>query len=139
MTKFMLMAVLAFLAAGAAPSLADVLVVAHPDVPETELDEKTLQRIYLGKKTRWNSDLDVVPVMLKSGLAHQEFVEGVLDRTVSRFVTFWKQAMFTGRGVPPRSFESEEELLFFVERTPGAIGYVSAGVATRGLKIIAVD
>jgi ABC-type phosphate transport system substrate-binding protein len=137
--RFMLIAVLTVLVLGAAPLRADVVVVAHRDVPKTELDDQTLQRIYLGKKTRWNSDLDIVPVMLKSGLAHQEFVEGLLDRTMSRFVTFWKQAMFTGRGVPPRSFDTEEELMFYVARTPGAIGYVSAGTATTGLKVIAVD
>jgi len=135
----MLIVVLTLLVSWAAPALADVQVVAHSGVPRSELDEQTLQRIYLGKKTRWNSDLDIVPVMLKSGLAHQEFVEGVLDRTVSRFVTFWKQAMFTGRGVPPRSFDTEEELMFYIARTPGAIGYVSAGAATTGLKVIVVD
>lgn len=139
MSRSVAIAVLVVLLLGFAPLRAGVLVVAHPGVPQTELDEQTLQRIFLGKKTRWNGDLDVVPVMLKGGLAHQEFVEGLLDRTVARFVTFWKQAMFTGRGLPPRSFATETELLFFVAQTPGAVGYVSEGTDTPGVKVIAVD
>ncbi len=139
MSRFVLIIVFVVLLLGLAPLQADVLVVAHPDVPATELDEQTLQRIYLGKKTRWGGGLDVVPVMLKGGLAHQEFVEGVLDRTVARFVTFWKQALFTGRGVPPRSFATEKELLFYVSQTPGAVGYVSADTATPGVKVNVVD
>ncbi|MBU1920609.1 hypothetical protein KKG66_07170 [bacterium] len=32
--------------------------------------------------------------------------------------------MFTGEGIPPRAFETEEELRRFVAETPGALGFV---------------
>ena len=139
MTRIILIAVLTVLLGGVVSVQAGVVVVVYPDVPVETVGDQTLERIFLGKKTRWNDDLDVVPVMLKDGPVHDEFVEEHLDRSVSRFVTYWKQALFTGRGVPPRSFATEDELIFFVSRTPGAVGYVSDGTPVDGVRIIAVE
>ena len=37
------------------------------------------------------------------------------------------QAIFSGRGVPPPELDSDEAVIRFVLKYPGAIGYVSAG------------
>lgn len=116
----------------------EVVVVAHPDLAVDDVDEATLRRIFLGKKTRWGDGTPVVPVMLKEGRAHAWFVEERLGRTVPKFVTYWKQAVFTGRGVPPRAFDSEDELLFYVSRTPGAVGYARRAGAADGVKVLDV-
>ena len=115
------------------------VLIAHPDVPRGTCDEKTVRRIFLGKKTRWEGGLPVVPVMLREGDLHEAFVEEMLDRTVSKFEVYWKQAVFTGRGIPPRSFETEEELLAFVASTPGAMGYVSEVAPLSGVKIVTCE
>ncbi len=135
--KILLIALLLLTASGAAR--AEVLVVVHPDVSEAEIEERTLERIFLGKKTRWDDETPIVPVMLKDGPLHEEFVEEMLDRPVARFVTYWKQAVFTGRGVPPRSFETEDELLFYVSRTPGAVGYASSAGGGDGVRVLLID
>jgi ABC-type phosphate transport system substrate-binding protein len=129
---------------GAAASAADAatepfVLVAHPDVPRESLDKKTVSRIFLGKKTRWDGGLPVVPVVLREGDLHESFVEAMLDRTASKYEVFWKQAVFTGRGIPPRSFADEAELLAFVAATPGAVGYVSAGTRLKDVKRIVCD
>lgn len=131
---------------GASASVADAatapetfVLVAHPDVPRESLDKKTVSRIFLGKKTRWDGGLPVVPVVLREGDLHESFVEAMLDRTASKYEVFWKQAVFTGRGIPPRSFADEAELLAFVAATPGAVGYVSAGASLEGVKRVVCD
>ena len=115
------------------------VLVAHPGVPEDEVTEVTMRRIYLGKKTRWDGDLRITPVMRKGGDLHEAFVKKVLNRTVASFETYWKQAVFTGRGIPPRSFETEEELVFYVSQTPGALGYVSEDAPRPGVKILSLE
>ena len=121
-----------------APAVADdpdgVRLIAHPDVPDTACSEDNAQRIFLGKKTSWEDGLRIVPVMLKDGETHEIFVEEILDRSVAKFEIYWKQAVFTGRGIPPRAFDSESALMAYVAGTPGAVGYVSDGLELRGVK-----
>ena len=104
----------------------DVYIVAHRDVADKEISGKTIERIFLGKKSRWSDGVRIVPVMLKKGNLHERFVSQMLNRDASQFSTFWKQAVFTGRGLPPKSFETSKELLEYIAKTPGAVGYASS-------------
>ncbi len=115
---------------------AAVRIIVHTNVPTEELENETIERIYLGKLTRWPDDVKIIPVMLKEGDTHETFIVEVLESTTSRFMTFWRQAVFTGRGIPPKSFSSEKELLEYVANTPGAIGYVSHRIVLDGVKHI---
>lgn len=117
----------------------ELVIIANPDLPGMSLDAKGLQRIYMGKQTRWHNDVAVVPVMLRAGPVHEAFVEAYLDRSPHRFVTYWRQMIFTGKGTPPRSFASEKELVAFVAATPGSVGYASASTETRDVKILPVS
>ena len=136
--RFITGALLLMLVLAAAPSAADnhpnVKLIAHPDVPDIACSEKNALRIFLGKKTRWEGGMRVVPVMLRDGDVHEEFVEELLDRSVAKFEIYWKQAVFTGKGIPPRTFESEQDLMAFVAATPGAVGYVAKDVSLLGVK-----
>jgi ABC-type phosphate transport system substrate-binding protein len=124
----------------AAVATADTgVIVVHPDVVVDDLDKATLRRIFLGKKSRWSDDTRIVPVTLKEGIVHQWFVEDLLDRTIAKYVTYWKQAIFTGRGVPPRSFATEDELMFYVSQTPGAIGYVATDTDVTQVLVVTVS
>ena len=123
----------------AAPCFAEnAVVVVNNDVPDSSLNAESLQRIYLGKKTRWSGGKKIVPVMLKSGSVHEAFVEELLKKAVSKFNTYWKQAVFTGKGIPPKTFENEKDLLEYIAETPGAIGYISARTKVSGVKIILI-
>ncbi|HPF34247.1 hypothetical protein KDK88_01615 [bacterium] len=133
-----LLLLLLLLACAGAASAQEAVVVAHPGVDAADVDEPTLRRIFLGKKTRWGDGTPVVPVMLEDGPVHEWFVEERVGRSVAKFVTFWKQAVFTGRGMPPRTFATEDELLFYVSRTPGAIGYASRVSPSDGVKVLDV-
>lgn len=117
----------------------EILVVAHTDVPVDTIDAKTVQRIYLGKKTTWEDQSQILPVMLTTGPVHEEFVEDLVGRSEHRFATYWRQMVFTGKGVPPRSFDTEEDLVGFVKMTPGAVGYVSPATDVTGVKTLIVD
>jgi ABC-type phosphate transport system substrate-binding protein len=118
---------------------ADLVIIANPGVAEYAIDSRDLQRIYLGKQTQWRDDTSIVPVMLKSGPLHDEFIERYIDRSVQRFVTYWRQRVFTGKGVPPKSFVQESELVAYVASTPGSVGFASAAANVSGVKVLALD
>jgi ABC-type phosphate transport system substrate-binding protein len=98
----------------------ELVVIAHRDVEENSLDYQTLQRIYHGKKKQWSNKKNIVPVMLKSGPIHELFIEEVLKEIVHKFVTYWKQMLFTGRGIPPKSFIDE-----IIYRRKGIVAFCS--------------
>ncbi|MBL0060825.1 MAG: hypothetical protein IPP40_04890 [bacterium] len=127
-----------FLASGAIGWSAEIFVLANKNVPDKTLERESIERIYLGKKSQWSDGTRIVPVVLKSGPTHSAFVKKFLDRDASQFSTFWKQAVFTGRGMPPKSFETEAELIEFVSDTPGAIGYASFIPMSKPVSRIAV-
>jgi ABC-type phosphate transport system substrate-binding protein len=126
-----------FVSSGAALP-AEIFVLANKDVPDKALERESIERIYLGKKSQWSDGTRIVPVVLKSGATHTAFVKKFLDRDASQFSTYWKQAVFTGRGMPPKAFETEAELIEFVSETPGAIGYASFVPSTKPVSRIAV-
>ena len=117
----------------------DLVIIANPELSGNSIKQRDLQRIYLGKQTQWKDDTSIVPVMLKSGPLYDEFIEGYLDRSVQRFVTYWRQMVFTGKGIPPKSFASESDLVDFVARTPGAVGFASTSSVTTEVRVIPVD
>jgi ABC-type phosphate transport system substrate-binding protein len=120
------------------PVGAGVVLIANPDNGEFVLDQSDVERIYLGKLTHWEDDSAIIPVMLKDGETHKAFLDEYLNRTVHRFVGYWRQMVFTGKGIPPKSFAEPAELAAYVAATPGSIGYVSDSTALAGVNIVAI-
>jgi len=54
---------------------------------------------------------DATPVCLK-----------IYSKTVSEVQKFWLSQVFQGRSRAPHFFETDQEIIDFVEKTPGAIG-----------------
>ena len=60
------------------------------------------------------------------------------SRSVSAIKSYWQQMVFSGRGVPPPELDSDGEVVKFVLKNRGAIGYVSGGANVAGAKIVFV-
>jgi hypothetical protein len=52
--------------------------------------------------------------------------------------SYWQQLIFSGRGVPPPELDTEEEVIRYVGRHPGALGYVSSYGEVGGVKVVIV-
>jgi len=115
-------------------------VVANPDVPVTALSKVELERIFLKKQIEWPNGLSAVPVDQSSiSLVRTAFSQTVHNKKMSAITSYWQKQIFSGRGVPPPVRGSDEEVLDFVQSTPGAIGYVAADAVTAGVKTIEVE
>ena len=121
----------------------DTVVVASSSIPGKTLDRSDIKAVFLGKKSQIGGE-NVVVVTLDHGEVHQEFLKEVVGKTSSQFSTHWKRIVFTGKGRMPRAFKSEAELLSYVSKTKGAVGYArraaaeEAPLADDGVKIMAV-
>lgn len=113
--------------AGAAHA-ADFKVVVNDANPVDGLDEDELSRIFLKKTTRWPNGSAVLPVDGSPDSAVREsFSRAVHDKEVPWIKSYWQRQIFSGRETPPPELASARDVLDYVSRTPGAIGYVDTG------------
>jgi len=70
--------------------------------------------------------------------AHETFVKEYLHRTDSDLQTFYRTLVFTGKGSMPKAVGTDTEVVAYVARTRGAIGYVSLDANTDGAKTLTV-
>ncbi len=86
-----------------------------------------LNHIYTKKTIRWTDGQAIVPVDLTDDAPVREtFSQAVLRKSVGAVKAYWQSLIFSGRGVPPVQFQTEQAVLSYVRSTPGAIAYVSA-------------
>lgn len=140
MTRRTLSLLLALLLLGpAAGWAADYQVIVNANNPTDILTKEQLGKMFLKKIVKWDTGIPIVPVdQVPISPARAVFTKIVHGKPVSAIASYWQQQIFAGRDVPPPSKASDDEVLAFVRSTPGAIGYVSAGAATAGVKVIAI-
>jgi TonB family protein len=114
----------------------EVKVIANPSVQATAISADDLKRIFLEEKRSLGDGTHVEPVLNKSGAAHDAFLEEFLSLNAEALQTYYRTLVFTGRGSMPKTFGSDAEIVAYVARTKGAIGYLSVGTNTEGVKTL---
>ncbi len=114
-----------------------VLIVAHPSLAASTLTAEELTRIYLLRQSLWPDGAPIVPINREaSSPVRSLFTTEVLKQTADTLATHWQQMHFKGKN-PPLVQESDQAVLAFVQKVPGAVGYVSANTPVgEGVKIL---
>ncbi len=128
-------AVLLFFSLAAAGPAAGLKVIAHPDVPVSEISAATLKSIFLLTKTSLNGRR-VEPVI--DGASLRNFSFEYLGKTDQGLEIYYRSRVFAGTGSMPARFISPADVVAHVARTPGAIGYVSEATPAAGVKTLRV-
>jgi ABC-type phosphate transport system substrate-binding protein len=103
-------------------------VVVNSNNPTPGMARDQVARLFLKKATSWPSGQAAQPVdQSKDSAVRRSFSQAVLGKDVAAVESYWQQAIFSGRAVPPAEKGSDAEVIAFVRQNPGAIGYVSAG------------
>ncbi len=129
----------AIVSAHAMPSKGAYLVVCNPKSSVTVVNRAFLQDAFLKRVTVWPTGEVTRPVDLPpASPIRRRFTEDVLKRPVDAVRNFWQQRIFAGRDLPPPELGDEGEVIRFVLRVPGAVGYVSADADLNGVKVLTV-
>ena len=114
-------------------------VIVNPANGSTALDRRFLTEAFLKRSTRWPGGETIRPVDLDSDSAvRRRFSEDVLNRSVSAVKSYWQQMIFSGRAIPPPELETDEQVMRYVAKHAGAIGYVSGAGDLVGVKAVAL-
>lgn len=114
-------------------------VIVHPSNPNSAFDRKLVADAFLKKITRWHEGENIRPVDLDAdNPARKRFSDEVLRRSVSAVKSYWQQLVFSGRDVPPPELSTDEEVIQFVLKYTGSIGYVSGNTNLDRVKVVTV-
>ena len=117
---------------------AETVIICNPGVQETVIPPQILQKIFLGKRTKWSDNSKINVVVLKDTEQHKLFLKSYIHRTHSQWKSHWKKMVFTGKGIKPRQFDDTGAYLKYISSSPGAVGYIDAGLANDTVKILNV-
>jgi len=105
----------------------------------SSLSRQEVSDLFLKKTSRWAQLGLVMPVDQAEGAAVRETLNREIHhKSLSAVRAYWQQRIFSGRDVPPPEKEGDAEVLSFVRKNPGAIGYISSTASAAGVKVVEV-
>jgi hypothetical protein len=117
----------------------DFRVIVHPSNPLRSVDRTLVADAFLKKVTRWEEGEVIRAVDQRADSAvRRRFSESILKRSVGAVRSYWQQRIFSGRDVPPLELESDDSVVVFVAKYPGAIGYVSGAAKLSGVHELSI-
>ena len=127
---------------GTAQATDAFVVVVNASVAGTTVHRADLAAVFLKKAVRWGDGSPANPVDLSGASpVRKGFSDTVLHMPVMAVVQYWgKQLVSMASSLrPPTVKASDGEVLAYVAKTSGAVGYVASGAALPpGVKAITI-
>ncbi len=100
-------------------------IVAIVNKANTTADKATVGKLYTGEAKSW-PDGSLAKLYDLSGEKDREaFCQTYTGRSAGAIKSTWAQAVFSGRGVPPKVLDSDAEVKAEVAKDKSAVGYVN--------------
>jgi hypothetical protein len=117
---------------------AQAIVIANPSVKSADVSKGDLRDVFTGASTSLKDGSHVIPVLLKQGGVHDEFLAAYIGKNDTAFRASWRSLVFSGQATMPKSLDSEAAIVDYVAHNAGAIGYISKATPHEGVKVLAV-
>ena len=116
----------------------NVRIIANPSVRAEAISASDIKSVFLKERNSLRDGTHVEPVLSKGGPAHEAFLKDYLGKNDDALQTYYRSLVYTGKGSMPKALASDEQVVAYVAKTRGAIGYVSSTVLVDGVKTLAV-
>ena len=116
---------------------AQVIVIANNSVKATEVSKNDLKDVFTGASTSLGGG-SVVPILLKSGTANEEFLQAYIGKNDTSYRAGWRSLVFSGQATMPKSVDGDAAVVEFVSHNAGAVGYISKASPHDGVKVLAI-
>ena len=103
-------------------------VIVNPDVKQVEISRNALRAIFGMRMRTWSDGTPITVFVLRSpNPVHKAFCIDQLKMFPHQLESAWDRLVFSGTGQAPIEVGSLQDMLESVAKTPGAIGYATAG------------
>ena len=118
-------------------SAAQLVVITNPKNGVTSLSRDDVVNIFLGRFRQFPSGISAQPADLPATQPEKAlFYRMLVNKDLAEINSYWARLLFSGRTVPPRQALSNEDLLSFISKTPGAIGYLEKRKIDARVKVV---
>ena len=101
-------------------------IIVNASNPTASMARKQLQRVFLKKQQKWPNGFEITVVDQNADeAARKAFSKAVLNKDPAAVEAYWTKLIFSGMGSPPLKLASDAEVMDFVGKNVGSIGYVS--------------
>jgi hypothetical protein len=114
------LAALAVLGLASSLAQAEVFVICNSG---TQISAGEIKEVFTGDK-QFAGSTKLVPI--DNGPAQEAFLSSALKMDAGRYNTIWTKKSFREGLVPPAVKSGDTEVLDFVRKSPGAVGYVTS-------------
>jgi hypothetical protein len=118
------------------------VVIAHPDVAISTLSSQGLRSVFSMRSSHWPDQKPMrVFVLMDKHPLHRSFVKSDLGMFPYQLRMIWDRSVFSGAGIPPILVATPQEMLFRVQITEGAVGYMDDNSLPllKGVKVIEIQ
>lgn len=128
-------------AAASAETPVQFVVIVNAENPAASASRSTVAALFLKRVEKWQNGLRSRPVdLVESSRIRATFSQRILSRHVQEVEKLWQSAIFSGRDIPPPKKATDAEVVAFVARYPGAIGYVARTTPlSAGVKVLQIQ
>src|SRR6202050_3524978 len=117
---------------------ADIKVIANGSVKADMISANEVKSVFLEESSSLRDGTHVEPVLETDGPVHEAFLHEYLGGTDGDLQNYYRALVFSGRGSMPKQLGSDAEVVAYVARTKGAIGYVSADTIVEDVKTLTI-
>ncbi len=112
----------------------EIIIIVARDAPDYSINRVMLRDIYLKKIFLDDNGRPFVPVNLPpENPLRLSLAETLFNKSAQQLQDYWNQRYFQGVA-PPYVLRSQEAMVQFVAKTPGAIGYIAACCLDKRVK-----
>lgn len=115
---------------------AEMAIVVSRDSPVGQLDKREVANIFLAKTNRINGGHRIQPLELNDENAKAIFYQRITGKSLPQINSYWTTLIFTGKGHPPKSFETIKRVLDILKTDPYAITYLPIDQVDDSMKVV---
>ena len=116
---------------------AELVVVVNPQNTLQSLSKEDVSRIYLGKNKNFPNGSAIETIDLhKDSQQREDFYRKVCGKSPSQIASYWSRLIFTGKGVPPRSLDTEAAAKEWIASHPNSMAYIDSANVDGSVKVV---
>lgn len=115
------------------PALAETAVIVNPKNMVTRMPAAQAAQYFLGKSTV------LTPVDLsENSRLRSDFYLKIAGKDQDQVKAIWSKIVFTGKGFPPKEYNTSAEVKKAIAADPVAIGYIDLSAVDNTVKVILI-
>ncbi|MCU7930193.1 MAG: hypothetical protein KZQ90_05290 [Candidatus Thiodiazotropha sp. (ex Codakia rugifera)] len=113
---------------------ADIAIVVPVNSPINTLSKKEVSNLFLSRTNRLENGKKAILIEIRDYRLRDTFYRLISSKTPTQLKYYWTTLIFSGKGKPPRSFSSKENMIDYMKRHTTAISYLDSSDITPDMK-----